>query len=175
MSRLIRIAPGNIDPYTLLITDSYLVTNWPIQSDMLGSVRWRASQPEGGEMVRPMRPSLSIGGGQYVGKWSGIIEIWALTGLMREYIRDTIFSGKPTVAATAYLHSAEHDEFQIFYGEFVSSHIAEPVGEYVRFSDDKYVSNRYVFRRAVLQSIDYRLLESGDYRLLEDGQKRVLE
>lgn len=175
MSGLIRIAPGSVDAYTLLTTDSYLVTSWPIQTDMQGAVRWRASQPEGGEMRRPMRTSLSVGGAQWVGKWAGVIEIWALTGLMREYVNETILSSKPAAAVTAYVHSAEHDDYQVFYGELVSPHASEPAGEYARFSDDKYVSNRYLFRRAVLQTISYRLLESGDYRLMEDGQIRVLE
>ncbi len=161
MSRSIRISIGDVTAYDLLNDADSLVIDWPLQTGMTKQTAWRASQPEGAEMRRQGKPSLAKGSGKWVSLWSGIIELWAFNGAMREYINETILENKPTNLVTAYLHSAEHDSFQVFTGELVTPHALESEGEYSRFSDDLYYGNRYIFRRAVRKTIVVLAATSG--------------
>lgn len=175
MSTEIRIAVGDITAHELLNDDSSLVVNWPLQTEMTKSNSWRASQPDKGEMRRQMRPSLARGSGKWVGLWSGVIEFWSFNGAMREYVNETILQSKPMNTITAYLHSIEHDEFQVFVGELVSPHAQNSESEYQRFDDSNYYSNKYIFRRATLKTISVLATNSDFVILTRSGLAIALE
>lgn len=145
MSDLIRLAAGTIAAATLTSTSSYLVTNFPRQTDMPVSVYWSTSQPEIG-VQQQVRNSLEVGSGGYYGKVSGIIEFFILTEDMRQYLYTTIMGSSPIAAVTAYLHHPV-DGFQVYQGELLTPYAANAETSYTRFNDDFYTNNQYLFRR----------------------------
>lgn len=145
MSDLIRLASGIVTAHTLLNTSSYLVTNFPRQTDMTASVSWTATQPENG-VQQQVRTGAEIGSGGYYGKVSGVIEFFILTEDMRQYLHNTIMGGKPIASVTAYLHHPV-DGFQVYQGELLSPYAANAETSYTRVNDDYYSNNQYLFRR----------------------------
>ena len=77
MSSLIRIASGNVSAFDLLNTASYLVTNWPRQTDQSTGIDWSATQPEFG-VTSEFAAGLEVGSGNFYGKVSGIIDFFLL-------------------------------------------------------------------------------------------------
>lgn len=179
MSSLIRIAAGQLTANDLLSDDSTLVTNWPVQTDMLNtSFRWSASQPEKG-LQQEYVGGLGLGTGGYYGGYSGIVNIFLATPLMRKYLFQTIFSSKPTARVTAYLHTPndafEWDEFQVVYGELVWPVASNAEAEYTRFSDKVYHTMQLEIRRATIVTAEFLVTESGIFLTTEDGAFISLE
>lgn len=166
MSDLIRLAPGQVTAYELLSNDNYLVKNWARVSDMTPAIYWSCSQPETG-MVRPMRESLEVGVGKYVGMYAGDIQFFLATPLMRSYLEDTILGGNPKARVTGYFHTPHG--FKVLSGELLSPYVANAVTTYSRFNDTMYSNNVYRFQRGVELIASYITQVSGDNILLANG------
>jgi len=152
MSRLIRLAAGQVSAYDLLTTDSYLLHEWTRLSDMRSSVSWSASQPELGLLTEHVQ-GLGKGSGGFYGGASGIVEFFVLTPQMRDYLEATILGGNGIAEVTAYLHNprfADNDGFAVYQGELLSPYIANADSSHTRFNDVAYTNNQYLFRRGTL-------------------------
>ena len=173
MSTSIRLAAGDITAYNLLNTSSYLVTNFPRQTDMDAVDQWLAVQPNP-PLLQTFVQSLEVGSGGYYGKFATQIEFTFMTEDMRQYIYSTIMSSKPVAKVTAYLEHPTNG-FGVYTGELVTPFAANSEGGFNRFDETMYTSNVYIFRRATLKTISYLLQENGDYLLQENGDRIVLE
>jgi len=173
MSDSIRLAAGTVSAATLLGSSSYLVINFPRQTDMSASVDWRSSQPEFG-VSQEYVAGLEVGSGKFYGGVSGILEFYYMTEDMRQYIHATIMNNSPIAPVTVYLHHPL-DGFQVYQGELVTPFAANAETAYSRFNDAVYSNNQYLFRRGTQVSTSDLLLESGDVVLLESGDNILLE
>lgn len=172
MSDLIRIAQGHVSAYTLLTTDSYLVSNWARTSDMKSHISWRCSQPEGGELRTEFVQGLGVGTGGFYGGYSGILEFMLLTPQMRNYIEETLLYDAGISAVTVYAHAphfGDNEGFAVFQGELVSPYAINAEGSYSRFSDRHYTNNQYLFRRGNLVQLEVLATLDGDVLSTLDG------
>lgn len=150
----IRLAQGIVTPLTLLTTDSYKVINWSRVSDMPASIDWTASQREKGAQRR-FSPSLALGTGKRIGKYSAIIEFFQLTAGMRDYIERTFLGGNGIAVVTCYIMTPNDSEiFAVYQGEMTSPYHLESDLSYTRVNDNLDVNVQYSLTRLALQSID---------------------
>jgi hypothetical protein len=101
-SSTIRIAAGFVSPATILGSSSYLVSEFPIQSDNTNYPYWEAIVDGGirdGSIVR----SLSGSGGLY-GKYSGTLTLSRFTPDMQAYWFTTIMQNKYVAPVTIYFY-----------------------------------------------------------------------
>lgn len=173
MSDSIRLAAGQVTAYDLLNTSSYLVTNFPRQTDMPASVRWTASQPNK-MLQQETRASLGRSGGNYYGSYSGELSFFIFTEDMRQYIHETIMSSKPYATVTVYMATVLAG-FQVLVGELVNPFAINADSDYKTMGYQITYNNTYLFRRGTILTVSNLLLETGDYLLLETGDKLSLE
>lgn len=166
----IRLASGIVAPNTLLTTDSYLVTNWSRVSDMPASIDWTVSQSDKGAQRR-FSPSLSLGSGKRLGKYSTLLSFFQLTTLMRSYIEDTILSGNGIGVVTAYVATPNDSEvFAVYTGELTSPYHLESDLSYTRVTDELDVNVQYQLSRLTLTTIS--VLSVGSNMVLVDELDR---
>lgn len=173
MSDLIRLAAGQVAAYTLLNSDGYLVTEFPRQSDMGASVYWSASQPNK-MLMQEERPSLGIGGANFVGGYFGELAIFIATPEMRSYIFETIMGSKPRARVTAYMMTTLSG-FQVLTGELVAPYALNAESDFETAGYELTHTNVFTFTRGRILTEDSLLLEDGTDLLLEDGTPILLE
>lgn len=153
---LIRLAQGHISAYDLLSNDDYVVLNWIRTADMSSELHWMATQPEIGVQAEFV-PSLAVGSGNFYGGYSGVVEFFILSPLMRDYLEETFLDDKGVAAVTAYLHdprSGSNSGYRVFQGELISPFSLNAETTYTRFSDNTYANVQYLFRRGLPVSLE---------------------
>lgn len=174
MSNLIRLAAGQVSVFTLLNTDSYLVTNFPRQSDMPSSVSWSASQPNK-MLMQEERASLGIGGANFYGGYFGELALFIQTPLMRSYIFETIMGGKPRARVTVYM-ATTLSGFQALTGELVAPFALNAESDFETAGYEITHSNVFTFTRGrvVIDPTPLLLLGNGtDFLLLGNGTDKL--
>jgi hypothetical protein len=123
---------------------------------MSSSVSWSASQPELG-VQSEFVAGLGKGTGGFYGGFSGVVEFFILTPMMRNYLESTLLGGNGIATVTAYLHNpryADNDGFAVYQGELTSPYAANAESSYTRFNDFAYTNNQYLFRRGSITSLE---------------------
>lgn len=169
----IRIATGHIGAYDLSNTAAHLVINWSRTSDMTASDHWHATQPDQG-VQRIHRRSREIGAGGFYGGYSGILEFFALTTEMIEYIEGTILGGNGISKSTIFVRVGKQS-YKYFQGELVSPFALDAGSDYTPAGEAYTTNTQYLFRRGTELTVSNLLLESGDLILLENGDNIALE
>lgn len=172
MSNLIRLAAGQVTAFDLLNTDSYLVSNFPRQSDMTASHYWSASQPNK-MLMREQRPSLGIGGSRYVGGYFGELSFFHLTEDMRQYLDTGIFGGNPSARVTVYM-ATTLNSFQVLTGELTNPFSLNAESDFETSGYENTHTNVCLFSRGTILDISNLLLMTGDNLLLMSGEKLAL-
>lgn len=173
MSDLIRIAAGQVAAYDLLNTSSYLVSNFPRQSDMTSAQYWSASQPNK-MLSRETRSSLGVGGGNYYGGYNGEIAFFMLTEDMRSYIHETIMSSKPYARVTLAAYT-DMQGFQVLTGELINPFATNAESSYETFGYELTHTNVYLFRRGSVLTVANLLAENSAVLITEDSIRLALE
>lgn len=170
---VLRMASGDVTAFDLLNTASYVIADWAIQADQ-SDVSWGATMPDFGMRVT-FGPGLEVGSGKAISGYSGIIDFFALTENMQQYVHSTILNNKFSAKVTVYAYSDYDRALAVFTGELLAPYVVNSESTYRPFGHKVFTNNQFVFRDGIKKSASYLLLETGDYLLLETGDKIALE